>query len=291
MAFYRETEEDITREYKITDILHTQDTGKSRLEIVRTNLFGDALFLDNELQMTSRDEYIYHESLVHPIMSFTTEPNHICILGGGDGCAAREVLKWSGVERIEIVDWDEELLALFKHKFCHWNSMSLQSHKVQCFAQDVLAFTPEDKYDVVIVDLLDPNYKDNTSRVLWPYVIGKLPSLLKPNGSAVINVGGIQPWDSENAEWINMLVANTFKPSTTHKLQAYKTFVPSFAADWCFLLISPVESLVNPSGLDTARVLKYFDKHAWSVATTWTRNYATNLPIEPVKLISYLPPV
>ena len=291
MAFYRENEEYITRDYKIIQSIESLQTRKSTLEIVKTNLYGEALFLDNQLQLTLRDEYIYHESLVHPVMTLTQEPKRICILGGGDGCAAREVLKWTGVETIDIVDWDEELLNLFKHKFSHWNSMSLQSSKVQCFAEDVLQFQPKETYDVVFLDLLDPNYKDNVSRLLWTSLMEKIQSLLKPNGSFVINAGGIKPWNTENAEWINMLLANSLNTNKTHKLQAYKTFIPSFATDWCFFLICPQELDVNATGLEKSSILKYFDQNAWVQATTWTRDYTTNLPIHPVKLISYLPPL
>ena len=289
MAFYRENEEHIQKDYAIETVLETFQTGKSLLEIVKTNLFGEALFLDNELQLTLRDEYIYHESLVHPGMSLSLQPKRVCILGGGDGCAAREVLKWSGVEQIDIVDWDKEVLNLFQDKYCHWNSMSFHSPKVKCFAEDVLKFQPQGTYDIVFVDLVDPDYKDKNSRLLWEPLIQKLPCFVNENGSLVLNVGGMKPWNTVNQEWINMLLANAFKTNTTHKLQAYKCFVPSFATDWCFLLICPIDSHVNPIGLEKSSVLKYFDKHAWFHATNWTRDYKTNLPLEPVKLISYLP--
>lgn len=293
MAFYRETESGISREYKVLAVLDSHHTGKSHLDIVRTDAFGDVLFLDNELQLATRDEYIYHESLVHPVMSCiqNKNPQKVCILGGGDGCAAREVLKWQGVEQIDIIDWDREIIHLFSHQYASWNKHSLQSPKVKIFCENILTFLPECKYDVVIVDLLDPNYQEKTSSILWPSVVEKLLSIIKENGSIVINVGGITPWSTENAEWINMLLSNQFRKNTTHSIQAYKVFVPSFQTEWCFFMISPSESLVNTSIFDHSSFVRYFDTNAWRAATSWSKDYGMNLPINKIKLSESLPPV
>ena len=69
MFFYRETDGFIEREYKIVKVLEHLETDKALIEVVDTKEFGYALFLDGQLQMTMKDEYIYHEMLVHPIMS------------------------------------------------------------------------------------------------------------------------------------------------------------------------------------------------------------------------------
>lgn len=291
MAFYRESEEGYSREYKIQSVLDSYHTGKSQLDIVRTQAFGDALFLDNQLQLTTVDEYIYHESLVHPIMSLTERPERVCILGGGDGCAAREVLKWDGIKEIDIVDWDREMIHLFTHRYSSWNRMSLQNPKVRVFCEDIIQYTTETKYDVMIVDLVDPDVEDKPSSILWPYVIGKVAALIKGTGSIVINVGGITPWNTRNAEWITMLLSNQFRKNTTHSIQAYKTFVPSFQSEWCFFLLTPSESSVNTSILENSRLLRYFDTSAWITASSWSKNYGKNLPIEKIKLSDYLPPL
>jgi spermidine synthase len=289
MAFYRESEEGLSREYKITSILDSYHTGKSQLDIVRTENFGDALFLDNELQLTTKDEYIYHESLVHPVMSLSETNKKVCILGGGDGCAAREVLKWGNIEHIDIIDWDREMIHLFTHRYSSWNKMSLQSPKVRIYCEDIVSYTPEKKYDVVIVDLLDPNCNDKYSSILWPYVISKVSGLIEHNGSIVINAGGITPWNTQHVEWIAMMLSSQFCDNTTYTIQVYKTFVPSFQTEWCFFLISPLVYSVNTSLFENCTALKYFDRNAWFAATAWTKDYEIGLPTERIKLSEYSP--
>ena len=92
MAVYRENDGFLVREYELTHSAIVQkQTKKAFLEIVPTKEYGTALFLDGELQLTEKDEYIYHESLVHPCLMTAITRKKVCILGGGDGCAAREV--------------------------------------------------------------------------------------------------------------------------------------------------------------------------------------------------------
>ena len=290
MSYYRETEENMNRDYKIECVLESKQTEKVLLEIVRTSLFGDALFLENQLQLTRCDEYIYHESLVHPVLTMSDDPSSVCILGGGDGCAVRELLKWSNVTSIHIYDWDKELVELFKGKYSSWNSQSLLSPRTHIHIQDVLEISVKKQFDIVIVDLLDPNYKDTYSRELWTSLIKRLPFLLKPTGSLVLNAGGITPWNTREVEWIIMLLVGAFRTNTTHVLEVYKTFIPSFASEWCFILIHPEERLVDTVHFQPCPSLRYFDETAWKMSKTWTKDFP-QLPVQPIKLSTYLPPL
>ena len=71
------------------------------------------LYLNGNLQFSSRDEYRYHEALVHPAMGRVASPRNVLILGGGDGLAAREVLRYPSVERVTLVDLDPVMTGLF----------------------------------------------------------------------------------------------------------------------------------------------------------------------------------
>ena len=73
------------------------------------------LFLNNNLQFSSRDKYRYHEALVHPGLASVPDPRHVLILGGGDGLAAREVLKYASVEDVTLVDLDPSMTRLFSN--------------------------------------------------------------------------------------------------------------------------------------------------------------------------------
>jgi spermidine synthase len=289
MAFYRETDGLLQKDYKLTTSVTSFKTPKSLVDIVPTCEFGEALFIDGELQLTLRDEYIYHEMLVHPVMSSQKGPVKVLIVGGGDGCALREVLRWAAVSTVTVVDWDKELLQVFSHKYCYWNGNSFASEKVDLRCMDVLEMPTTIKYDVIFVDLTDPCYKNKESRDLYDALIRKLPDLMTPNTSIVLNAGGILPWDTEVQEWLQLRISEVFFENTSHLFRIYKTFVPSFGREWCFFFLYPEGFGVNTEALDSCQLLKYIDSRAWLLATTWTKEYEGILAWDPVKLKGYLP--
>jgi predicted membrane-bound spermidine synthase len=289
MFYYREKDGGLQREYEISEILESRQTEKSLLEVFKTTEFGTAFFLDGELQMTEKDEYIYHEMLVHPAMSCYESPVNICIVGGGDGCAARELLKWPNVQTVDIYDWDKDVVKLFQHKYSFWNHQSLSDSKVITYAENALTISPEN-YDLLFVDLVDPDLKDPDSKKFWSEFLPKLAKISETS-TVVLNVGGMYPWDDKNTSWILMMLASIFQKNETHTLETYKTFVPSFGYEWCFFMIKPIGFHVNTQIFETMRRIRYFDKNAWLLATTWTKDSTPMLPKTPVKLKNYLPPL
>ncbi len=119
------------------------------------------LFIDGHLQFSESDEHRYHEALVHPAMAWTGSKKKVLVLGGGDGLAVREILKYPSVERIDLVDLDPAMTKLgtdFK-PLVRMNQNSLNSDKVRVFNQDAFVYVKESKevYDRVIVDFPDPH--------------------------------------------------------------------------------------------------------------------------------------
>ena len=291
MAFYRETEGHIKREYALHDnSFEVMQTDKALLEIVPSKAFDEMVFLDGELQFTRRDEYIYHEMLVHPAMTCVQRANKICILGGGDGCAAREVLKYHSVEEVDIYDYDATLVNYFKHCTV-WNNQSLLNEKVKVHIQDVSTIPTDREYDVILVDLTDPNLQNPTCRRVWTQLMKNLSVMLRPEGSLVFNAGGILPWNCETVEWLMFILTEHFRTNTTHTIEAYKTFVPSFASEWCFLLLRPIDSYFRHSMFLQNHKFKHFDESIWSAAIKWPKDTISRIPTERVKLNGYLPPL
>jgi spermidine synthase len=264
---------------------------KCFLEIVSTVEFGDSFFLDGELQMTKQDEYIYHEMLVHPAMLTQSKAVDVCILGGGDGCAAREALKWKTVKSIDIFDWDEEVVRLFEDEYKRWNHGALNDERVNIHIQNVLDIPFTKTYDIIVIDLVDPDYTKEDSRELWSCLIPRLPALMNKTTAIVINAGGIYPWRTKNVEWLQLLIANTFKNNIHHTLEAYKTFIPSFAYEWCFLFIRPIYGFFQVETIEQKIETRYFNAVSWKHATSWTKDYVGTLATERIKLRGYLPPL
>lgn len=271
MAVYREIDGNLTREYVLEggDIFRKQ-TEKALVELVPTKEFGTALFIDGELQFTEKDEYIYHEALVHPCLMTSSAQKKVCILGGGDGCAAREVLKWPDVESIHIIDWDKEVTDLFSHRFAHLNNWSLNDTRVTIENKNIQECLHEDRsYDCILVDLLDPK---ETQTDLWYDILFLAKHWIQPSGSIVINAGGITPWQVDTVNWLLQMIES----KTSFKRILYKTFVPSFGKEWCFILISKgVNESANSLSTRLPSTLKYFSSATWDhiYTHTWTKDY------------------
>jgi spermidine synthase len=292
MALYREKEEDISKDYELASpIRQTLQTERARIEVVPTRLFGDTLFVDNQLQMSQKDEYIYHEMLVHPAMCFHPNPQVIGILGGGDGCAAREVLKWKQVKHIDILDWDSQLVSMFRDSGFVWNMGSLQNPKVHVHNHDINEIQLNPVFDVLFLDLLDPDHKDPVSNALWTRILSNLAAWMNATTTVVINAGGIYPWKNETVSWLLMKLSAHLSTNDAHELQAYKVFVPSFGREWCFLLLTPILQTLPPPICNLTESVRYFDINAWTHATTWTKNYESRIPTRPVKMKGFTVPL
>lgn len=215
------------------DIVYTNSTPYQR--IVLTRWRDDfRLFLNGNLQFSSRDEYRYHEALVHPALATVPHARDVLVLGGGDGMAVRELLKYSSLEHITLVDLDPKVTELFKHDkvLSQLNEHSLQSSKVQIINSDALRWLEQQSqsYDAIVVDFPDPTN----------YALGKLYSVtfyqllhrhLRPHGIAVVQT--TSPLYAPKSYW---MVHNTAREAG-FKTKGYHALVPSFG-EWGFMLLS-----------------------------------------------------
>jgi spermidine synthase len=139
------------------------------------------LFINRNLQFSSYDEWLYHEPLVHPAMKLHPSPQNILVLGGGDGLAVREILKFDAVRQITLVDLDPAMtdLGQFYPVFLRLNFGSLNDPRVKIVNLDAFQFLRQDSllYDVIIIDLPDPNtvelsklYSLNFYRAAWQHL-------------------------------------------------------------------------------------------------------------------------
>ncbi|HEX4376134.1 MAG TPA: polyamine aminopropyltransferase [Steroidobacteraceae bacterium] len=190
------------------------------------------LFLNGNLQFSSRDEYRYHEALVHPIMSTVQAPHRVLVLGGGDGLAVREILKYPSVDSVTLVDLDPEVTSLFARTpfLAALNQSSLRSSKVHVINADAFVWLQgiHERFDAVIVDFPDPsNYSIGKLFSLTFY--RRLNAVLSDDGWAVIQ--STSPYVARKAFWC---VEHTVQAAGLIPA-AYHVFVPSFG-EWGFVL-------------------------------------------------------
>ncbi len=207
-------------------------------KIVLTRRVDDLrLFLDGNIQFCSRDEYRYHEALVHVPMAMAPTHSHVLVLGGGDGLAVREILKYDDVSDVTIVDIDPSMTELCAQNeaIVRLNEGSLMDSRVRVCNEDAKQFLQEshDGYDVVIIDLPDPNnealnqlYTDSFYRLVGNHLVD--------NGVFVTQ--STSPYFAREAFWcINQTIA-----SEGFHVLPYHLNVPSFG-EWGFNVASRTE--------------------------------------------------
>ena len=145
------------------DDIVLRETSPYQRVVVTAGAGGVRLFLNGNLQFHSRDEYRYHETLVHPVMAAYashTAPRRVLVLGGGDGMAVREVLKYAGVEQVTLVELDPQMTRLFSDdaRLRALNDGSLSNPRLRIVNADAYAWLESctESFDIVIVDFPDP---------------------------------------------------------------------------------------------------------------------------------------
>jgi spermidine synthase len=214
------------------EIVYTKDTHYQRIVITRGRA-GFQLFLNGNLQFSSTDEYRYHEALVHPAMLLANNPKRVLVLGGGDGLALREILKYRSVERVTVVDLDPEMTQLSSRfpLLAALNQNAFNDPRVQVINEDAFIWvedTKEPVYDTALIDFPDPN----------SFALGKLYTtrfyrLLRTRltKNAAVSVQSTSPMFARNSYWC---IIRTLEASGFY-VRPYYTAVPSFGL-WGYAL-------------------------------------------------------
>ncbi len=230
-------------------IIYSTTTPYQRI-VITGNTKDLRLFLNGNLQFSSRDEYRYHEALVHPAMASIQDPQDILVLGGGDGLAVRELLKYPSVRSITLVDLDKQMINLFKEQelLTRLNDGSLNNPKVAVIINDAFVWlrTTSQKFDLAIVDFPDPsNY--SLGKLYSDTFYKALKKTLKPAGMVVVQ--STSPYYAKNSFWC---VDKTLASVGFHTTP-YHAYVPSFG-DWGYVIGSlepfkPADEKRYPLGL------------------------------------------
>lgn len=170
-------------------LLYQEKTEHQDLNIYQNPIFGKVLLLDGIIQLAEKDEFIYHEMMVHPIMLAHPNPKKVLVIGGGDGGILREVLKHKSVEEIDFVEIDSSIIDLAKKYFPKVNAGAFNNKKVTTIIADGSKYVAEvkKKYDVVIVDSSDPL---GPSKVLFAKTFYKnIDNILNANGLFIRQTG------------------------------------------------------------------------------------------------------
>ena len=223
------------------EIIHAVTTPYQRLVITRWQ-DDTRLYINGNLQFSSRDEYRYHEALVHPALESAPWAQNVLILGGGDGLALREVLKYQHVKSVTLVDLDAQMTRLFSTSapLTALNLAAFGDPRVTVVNQDAAQWIEhsERMFDVAIADFPDPS----------SFALGKLYSVpfyrllakrVAANGYVVVQ--STSPYYAPQAYWS---IVKTLEEAGL-RTWPYHAYVPSFG-EWGFVLASTQGAFAPP---------------------------------------------
>jgi spermidine synthase len=215
------------------EIIFSRDTRYQH--IVLTKWKDDLrLFLNSHLQFSSRDEYRYHEALVHPGLASVGGAQRVLVLGGGDGLAVREILRYPNVAEITLVDLDPDMTRLFSTNplLTRLNQRSLLSPRVRVVNADAFLWVDSstDVFDFVVVDFPDPtNY--SIGKLYTTAFFTALGHILSERGAFAVQ--STSPMFARRSFWC---IEETVKQAGFRTFP-YHAYVPSFG-EWGFVLAS-----------------------------------------------------
>ncbi len=238
--------------FGVKKVLCDKKSRFQKIEIIENKEYGRVLFLDGLVQTTEKDEFFYHEMLVHPAMACHPRPKKILIIGGGDGGALREVLRYP-VERAWLCEIDGQVIEACRRHF-DWLRPAFEDGRAELVIGDGNVFirNTKEKFDVILVDSSDPVGPSTIlhSRAFY----AKLKAHLAPGGIAAAQAGSqILHLDEHRQK-------STFLKKLFKHAFFYLGPVPTYPVGmWCYNFLSDA---INPLAKRKFRVpdgLKYYN--------------------------------
>ena len=229
---------------RLRSVLFSGTTAYQKVEVLDSDVFGRTLVLDGKTQSTEADEFIYHESLVHPAMLFHPDPRSVFIGGGGEGGTLREVLAHRSVASATMIDLDREVVELCREHLPDHHQGSFDDPRVTLRHEDARAFLNSggEGFDVIILDLVDP-LEEGTAYLLYTdefYHMAR--SRLNPGGVLVTQSG---PAGLPNHRECFTTIYRTLSEVFAHTA-AVQVHVPAFQTLWGFTIASDVPLQQRP---------------------------------------------
>jgi spermidine synthase len=296
----------VAHHWKNAKIHKTITTEKGTvIEMIERPRWGMACYMNGEIQSCLADEKIYHEALVHPAMVSVVNPKRVLIIGGGEGATAREVLKWRSVERVDMYEWDKDVVELFRGSYPEWGKGVWDDSRLCIHYKDFfeeMNHYPEERYDVIIVDLFEPSYREDVEEKNNMWVLYHKLSLewLQRDGAITMYSGirnhfnDIHPSSYLYSTIIakNLLdssyLMNNLRSLLSHKdIRSYKVFIPSYSGEAMFILLKDmniipewnrleylfmgkVEHVINRSD-DNLIISSHLSEEVWKGYCVWNR--------------------
>lgn len=233
----------------------------TKVEIIKKPQWGLTCYMNNSVQSCLKDERIYHESLVVPVMSTVKDPKRVCIIGGGEGATLREVLKWPSVQEVDMYEWDKEVVDLFRTEYKEWSQGAFEDPRVVLIHDDIFEIInekPNKPYDVIIIDLFEPT-SDNYEE--WKGLLQNITQKWISEEGSIVMYAGMRNILNKPAKQPYEYLQEILTVNTNFRMEQvlrnerlvmecipirevipYKVFIPSFTGESTFILLKKQES-------------------------------------------------
>lgn len=248
--YFEALTEYFARRFKIDKLYYQGKTKYQFVECFYNQFLGKVLFLDKKIQSAQIDEYIYHESLVHPVLLTHSFPQKVLVLGGGEGATLREALKHKTVKKVTMVDIDRDLVKLCQKYLPEWSEGAFSNPNTNLIFEDARRFVEKtgEKFDVVISDLTEPVEEGPSVFLFTKEFFKKIFEVLKEDGLFVLQAGSTDPFYNQFFCSLAKTLEKVFP-----FVRPYWTFVISFSLPWGFIMASKGD---DPLGLNENEILR-----------------------------------
>jgi spermidine synthase len=271
--------------HHIRQVRYSGHTEYQSIEIIDTDSFGLCLVLDGKIQSSENDEFIYHETLVHPSMLSHRNPSRILIAGGGEGATLREVLAHNSVKKVTMVDIDSQVIDICRRFLPSIHKGAFNDPRVTLYFDDARKWIKEtpDVFDVIILDLVEPQ-KDSPAYLLYTQEFYRMvQQRLAPDGIMCVQSGAAGWTNLQNFTAINHTLCSIFSI-----VCPYQVYVPSFVDMWGFHTASQNCSPANLSANEIdkkisgslSRELKSYDGTGHQALFTLSKHLRRELGLE-----------
>lgn len=229
-----ESQAGLSLQYEIGRVHAHLRTEFQEVLIAETRAFGKALFMDGVIMSSAHDEGAYHAALVHPALFTHPAPKRVLVGGGGEGATLREILRHPEVERVTMVDIDEEAVRACREYLPEWHRGAFEDPRVELVFDDVRAVLermPPGELDVVILDLGDPVVSEPSRHAATEQFYGLVVRALGPGGIAGVQAGEVDGATTDNYRAFLRTLGRCFR-----HVRPYRRSIPSFCCSWGFAL-------------------------------------------------------
>ena len=227
-------------------LVERRQTPFQLLEVYDTPELGRIFRLDGFNMTSERDEFFYHESLVHPVAAAHPAPKRSLVIGGGDGGSSEELLKHSTMEQVHMAELDPDVIEISKSQFAKVHNHVFDNPKLKVTVGDGLAYLRETaaRYDIIAMDLTDP--VGPSMELYSPATFGLAKRAMAPGAALTLHLGS--PFS--HPDRVRATMANLRQVFA--RVTPYFVHIPLYGSIWGFAIASDAldPKAVTPEEID-----------------------------------------